>query len=67
MERSSNPVTQILDIVRERKKVKLSALSYRSGLSQKAVLDILEALEREKAVSRAEEEGEIVVQAQDQS
>ena len=63
MERLSNPVTQILDIVRERKKVKLSALSYRSGLSQKDVLDIIDALEREKAVSHAEEEGEIVVQA----
>jgi DNA-binding IclR family transcriptional regulator len=63
MERISNPVTQILDIVRERKKVKLSALAYRSGLSQAQVLDILDALEREEAISRNEEEGEIVVQA----
>jgi len=67
MERISSPVTQILDIVRERKKVKLSALAYRSGLSQKEVLDILEALERENAISTAEEEGEIVVQAPDRS
>lgn len=65
MERISNPVTQVLDIVRERGKVKLSALAYRAGLSQEQVLDILNALEREKAISKGKEEGEIVVQALD--
>ena len=63
MERIPNPITEVLDIVKERRRVKLSALAYRLGLSQEQVLDILDALEREKAISRSEEEGEIVVQA----
>lgn len=65
MQRIANPITEILDIVKERKRVKLSALAYRLGLSQEQVLDILNALEREKAISQAEEEGEIVVHALD--
>jgi DNA-binding IclR family transcriptional regulator len=65
MERVANPITEVLEIIKERKRVKLSALAYRVGLSQRQVLDILDALEREKAISRAEEEGEIVVHALD--
>lgn len=65
MQRIANPITEILDIVKERKRVKLSALAYRLGLSQEQVLDILNALEREKAISQAEEEGEIVIHALD--
>lgn len=63
MERISNPVTQVLDIVRKRKKIKLAALAYRARLSQDEVLQILNALEREKAVSTGNEEGEILISA----
>ena len=62
---SMNPVAEVWHLVKERRRVRLSAIAYRLGLSEGEVLDILDALEREKAVSRAEEEGEIVVHALD--
>jgi DNA-binding IclR family transcriptional regulator len=62
-----NPVAEVLGLVKERRRVKLSAIAYRLGLSEGQVLDIVDALQREKVVARAEEEGEIVVRALDPS
>ena len=65
VERITNPITETLNIVKERKKVALPVLAYRLGLSQGQVLDILKFLEREKAIALTEEEGEWVVRISD--
>ncbi len=61
MQAMGNPVTQSLELLKERKQITLTNLAYRLGLSQREVLKIIDVLERERAVRRSEDQGEIVV------
>ena len=62
MQRIANPVIEVLDILRARKRITLPVLSYRLGLPQKQVQEILDTLEQEKAITRTEEQGETVIE-----